>query len=114
MAALLLTIALSAPTQTLSLVRDEVNWPQPDVYIVKGYGYRDRWVTISVWNADGSLFNWGPWAPEQKRYGYPNVIAKPFDGFVPGKYRVDVRKGYQDTATGGRLIKSGWFTIGGP
>ena len=115
MTALLLTLALTAPAQTLSLERDEVKWPQPDVYLVRGDGYRERWVTISLWNADGSPFTgpangldngWGPWSP-----GRTNTLNKPFSGFVPGTYRVDVRRGYNDTRTGGALITSGTFAI---
>jgi len=112
MLTLMLLLATAAPAPTLELERDPEVWPQPDVWIVEGYGYKDRWVTISVWNADGSVMGWGPWAPEQKRYGEANVIAKPFAGFVSGRtYRVDVRKGYQSTPQGGTLIKRGSFTI---
>ena len=116
MTALLLALSLAAPSQTtLRLERDPVKWPQPDVYLVRGENYKERWVTISVWNADGSPFTgpangldngWGPWSPART-----NALNKPFSGFVPGTYRVDVRRGLQDNRTDGTLIQSGSFTL---
>lgn len=118
MTALLLAMALSAHAQladpgviddgrhTLYLEYG-VGWTPATVWIVRGGGYRERWTTVSVWHADGTLFTWGPWMP-----GRFNTLNKPFPGFTSGKsYRVDVRRGYNADPTDGALLISGTFEI---
>jgi hypothetical protein len=100
-------LAAPATAQTLSLEHDPVLWPQPDVWLVRGEGYRDRWVTITIYQADGRLFNWGPWSP-----GRSNTLNKPFPGFTSGAgYVIEVRRGYQYTPGTGRLLALGVFSI---
>lgn len=99
-------LSLAAKPYTLVLVQDPVRWPQPSTWVVQGTGYREKWVTISVYHSNGALFNWGPWAP-----GRSNTLNKEFHNFTSGDYIVEVRRGYQQNPGVGPLLISGTFTI---
>lgn len=108
MTPLILALALTAPAQTLEFVQSD---QRPDLWYVYGEGYRDRWVTVSIYK-DGQPWSWHNWKPSKKHYyGEAGEINVPFFGVTTGTYTINVRKGYQYSFDVGKLIISRVFVV---